>query len=208
MPAERLRCSLIEDFLAALQKCLEEAPSAVLESAMFDTFKYTTTGSCFCHPRTLGFLAKAAWSLPTTAAVEIDVHLNSGDGIRFNPDVVLRDGDGVALLAIDFESPNSGDPRVIEKDVGAYLRWIDTQVAPVPYLIITSLPSKQRSRSEWTVRYYRNADHSKSEVRENPLKYWCSYWRDHLDPRWKDHPVEFANFDGTRLHASTELLMK
>ena len=115
MSAKRASCGLIQDFLRALQTCLDQAPPSVLEAAMFDTFKYVATRRCFCHPRTMGFLAKAAWSLPYTAAVEIDVHFNSGNGIRFNPDVVLRDGDGVVRLAVDFESPNSVDPRVIEK---------------------------------------------------------------------------------------------
>ncbi len=206
MSAKRASCGLIQDFLRALQTCLDQAPPSVLEAAMFDTFKYVATRRCFCHPRTMGFLAKAAWSLPYTAAVEIDVHFNSGNGIRFNPDVVLRDGDGVVRLAVDFESPNSVDPRVIEKDVGAYLRWVGTLAAPMEYLIITSLPSSPRSRSEWTVRYYRDADHPKTEVRDNALRYWYSYWRNRLDPRWTNYPVEFANFDGTKLHMSTALL--
>ncbi|MFZ0887369.1 MAG: hypothetical protein WA005_02855 [Candidatus Binataceae bacterium] len=199
--------SLTDDFLKRLREMITAVPPALLEPAMFDSFRYTTTGNNLCHSRTLGFLAKAAWLMPATAAVEIDVPLNLGTGIKFKPDIVVRDRKATERLIIDFEGPNNCDARIVDKDVGHYIRWVKERSDRVEYLIITSLPSRKRSASQWEVRHYRNVDHPKDLIRQNPLAYWYGYYRDKLNPEWRQFPIQFANFDGSKLEICTRMLL-
>ena len=45
--------------------------------------------------------------LSEVGAVDVDVHLNAGSGVKFQPDLVARDKDKIYTLIVDFESPNS-----------------------------------------------------------------------------------------------------
>ena len=165
---------------------------------MFDGFSYTRTGNNLCHARTLGLLAKAAWSLDATAAVEIDVRLNRGRGVKFQPDILIRGHQDEILAAVDFESPNSSDARVPYKDVTAYLRWATTSAQSFEYLIITSLPDRPTSTLE--LRYASagkwNENHVRAKIQRNPFRYWYRHYKNNIDPRWRNYPLTFANFDG------------
>src|SRR5438876_797949 len=123
--------SIVDEFIAGLREVI--ASSALATPTLFDSFKYTTTGNNLCHSRALGWMAKAAWKLPFAAAVEIDVRFNLGGGVKFQPDLAVRNHEDVVQLVVDFESPNSSDARIPTKDVAPYLAWAAKK--PVEYLI-------------------------------------------------------------------------
>jgi hypothetical protein len=165
--------------------------------------------------------------LPGVAAVDVDVRLNDCRNVKFQPDTMALDNDGHCLLAVDFESPNSSDARIPEKDVEPYLRWSNQQPSRVPYLIITSLPkhvppprprlgvgrSLRRgfSKKQWELRYTSpggcNEAHlqHKDEIESNPCAYWYRFYREKLEDLTKEYdnlsrsPIFFANLDGTTL---------
>jgi hypothetical protein len=186
--------------IGAMKGVLEVCP--LVDRALFSSFEYTRTGNNLCHPRALGLIAKATWSLADVAVVEIDVRLNRGGGIKFQPDIVARNARNEIILAVDFESPNSSDARVPIKDVSAYLAWVDAG-EPCDYLIITSLPDGPTS--DWEIRYtargHYNEGHDGARIRKNPFRYWYGHYKRHLDPRWRKHPIHFANFNGRDLKA-------
>ncbi|MGH7813993.1 MAG: hypothetical protein ACREQI_08330 [Candidatus Binataceae bacterium] len=190
---------LIEDFIEAV----EVATQGVLPEGFFDTYDYVQAENDknFCHPRTLGFLAKAAWSLPATRAVEIDRRFNLGNSVKFQPDLVVRDQEEKVAMIVDFESPNSSDERIVTKDVGNYMKWITacSPPKPVEYLIITALPDKSSPR--WKALY--DPKERKTDIRQNPFRYWYQFYREKLDRRWRDFPIRFANFNGNKLSDST-----
>lgn len=185
----RNHLELAPDFVAAVEVAIAGVPRG-----FFDSFRYNETGNNLCHPRTLGYLAKAAWTLPATAAVEIDVRFNLGTKVKFQPDLAIRDRQENLLLLVDFESPNSSDARIIRKDVEHYLSWTFASSTPKPveYLIITSLPDK--SAPEWQVRHYHRE--RRAEIRRNPFRYWYRFYLESLNSRWAEFPIGFANFHG------------
>jgi len=168
-------------------------------------FRYTTTGNNLCHPRTLGFMARAAWTMPDVAFVEIDLRLNNGRGVKFQPDLAMRHRDGRLSLLVDFESPNSSDARIPTKDVSAYLAWCRVDPSDTPeYLVVTSLPD--RPTDGWELRYaspgYYNEGHRAEDVCRNPRTYWYSHYARVLQKEhsgWNSFPITFANFDGRGL---------
>lgn len=183
----------------AVQKAILDCP--LVSEQTWGTFVHTTTGNNVCHPRTMGLLAKAAWSLPNVAVVEIDVRINLGSGIKFQPDLLLRSVEA-ELLAVDFESPNSSDARIPIKDIAAYLNWAQARNGPpVEYLIITSLPDGPAPNWQlrWAARGQYNHGHSPLDVRLNPSAYWYARYTAALNsnhPDWRKYPIAFANIDG------------
>src|SRR5262249_4001079 len=119
---------------------------------LYATWDYVSGENRVCHQRTTALLAHAAWMLPMAPAVEQENCFVIGyephpekpgrqKAVKWHPDMVLRDGDGKILLLVDFESPNSSDFRVIERDIQLwYLNWIAYGFDVTEYLIITSLP--------------------------------------------------------------------
>lgn len=188
---------LTKKFISALSGVLAKCP--LTDPTFFNGFSYTRTGNNLCHPRALGLIAKAGWSLSEAAAVEIDVRLNLG-GVKFQPDVAIRNRNKDLALAIDFESPNSSDARVPRKDVDAYLAWAEAG-GGCEYVIITTLPD--RPAMDWELRYaspgYLNNGHDRAKIRKNPFRYWYRYYKSQLDPRWRDYPIRFANLNGKKL---------
>jgi len=116
------------DFVRAIEPLLERG----LPDRFFDSFEYNETGNNLCHPRTVGLLDKAAWSLPADTAVEIDVHLNVGGGVKFQPDLTVRDHRDRLFLIVDFENPNSSDARIVQR------MWATTRTGPVPSVLSRS----------------------------------------------------------------------
>lgn len=105
-------------------------------------------------------------------------------------------------MILDFESPNSSDARIIEKDVKPFVRWAE-KAAPVPYLVITCLPN--RPTSNWPLLYcrkeqwYEHHHGQEAEIRKNPFEFWYARYREGLKPAWRELPLHFANFDGAKL---------
>jgi hypothetical protein len=167
----------------------------------YDSFKYTTTGNNLTHPWTIGLLSKILWNLGGITEVGIDVRINRPGGAKVQPDVVAyRKGDPVLL--VDYESPNSSDARVPEKDVTAYLKWVTGEQGRAEYVIITTLPA--HACPEWEVRYTSEGQCNfgfggrRDDIRKNPFEFWYSHYRDTL----RHTPLGalgFVNIDGRRV---------
>ena len=142
MPEARL----VVEFLDALREVVGSIAPDLMPSALFDTFRFTRTGNNYAHPRVWGTAVKAAWDIvPTGGFVEVDTRLNDNRGHKFQPDLLLRDAKGTVLLAVDIESPNSSDARLLPKDVDAYVEW-SRHNDDFPYLVVTMLPRRARCR--------------------------------------------------------------
>ena len=127
----------------------------------------------------MGFIVKAINSLYPDAIIEIEPHLSvNGPGKKktWNPDILVLRNEK-ELFIIDYESPNSSDTRVPEKDVKQYTY----SKLKIPYIIITTLPKKPSP--DWQLRYtskgYWNEKHKgeKDEIRKSPYNYWYKFYR-------------------------------
>ena len=178
------QATLIKTLSDHLRVALEGLPDG-----FSDTFQYTRTGRNLTHPIIWGSLIKASWALPDVDYVGVDYRLNNRDGAKFQPDIVgfsepLGDAP-VPLFAIDYESPNSSDARIPNKDIRAYQVWRQAERATFPYVIVTTLPD--RHAPEWELRYTYgdgcNADYRGciDAVRQNPLRFWLSQYQEALE---------------------------
>lgn len=179
---------------------------AAITPAFFDSFEYTATGQNFCHSRVLGLMVRAAWSVRGVAAVDVDVRLNLGDGVKFQPDLIARDCDDRPLLIADFESPNSSDARIPEKDVKPYLKWSKQAGQSPPYFIVTALPRRPRSwELRWTAASQWNNAHRKNrvEIVGKPFDYWYAWYRREVRATLAGAtaPIRFLNIDAGQLEA-------
>lgn len=143
-------------------------------------------------------------------AVGVDVRLNAGGGVKFQPDVIVWNAQGEIVLAVDFESPNSIDARVPRKDAEPYLRWSDDIVHPFPSIVVTSLPRGPVARTDWEVRWLHpdqvNHDHRERQdaIRASPFDYWYAFYREEVDrlireegaSAWRRRPLYFVNLFG------------
>ena len=177
-------CAQLADVLAVrLQQALQGVPDRFL-----DTFEFTATGQNLTHPIILGALSRLAWDLlPGVRFVGIDVRLNRGGGVKFQPDVVAFDGQLGHLLFLDYESPNSSDARIPRKDIDAYCAWTQLSGEAVPYIIITTLPDCESPR--WELRYTSPGHcneqfrHRERDVCQNPFRFWYAHYRSLLAGR-------------------------
>ena len=165
------------------------------------SFEYTTTGKNLTHPIMLGALCSCVRQLPSVRHVGIDVRLNRRtSGIKFQPDIVAYGDDMLErpLLLVDYESPNSSDLRVIEKDLQAYQRWRGGAQAAPPYIVVTTLPSI--AVPSWELRWIYKDGYNvglrgkQAEVRMSPLKFWQTTWLEHIRPEMLEH-VTVLNID-------------
>lgn len=206
------------------QQFLRELDSSSLVGpSWYNSFEYTRTGRNYCHSRTLGIIARVCLSLAGVASIDIDLHLNEGNGTKFQPDIGVLNASGQYLLLLDFESPNSSDARVPAKDIEAYLKWTRTAGQSSPYIVITSLPHQvnprrplaagkrlgdPNRRKQWELRYTSsrgcNGDHKdyKDEIELYPFRYWYRFYRATIKAMRKDFPeidkahFYFANLNG------------
>lgn len=174
----------------------------IVTPAFYNSFDYTTTGNCLCHPVTLGLLTKASWRLSEATAVSIDERMHSDGGTKFQPDLVVRNRGGQILLIVDFESPNSSDERIPVKDVQAFLDWTGDSCS-TEYLLISSLPNTQSAN--WELRYTSKDQYNQihrgnlKQIRANPFRYWYTRYQEVLPQNWRRFPITFANFNGAVL---------
>jgi hypothetical protein len=208
-------------FIQQLNSELEMCP--LVNERFYNSFDYTRTGQNFCHSRTIGLLAKICWSLPDVVVVDVDVHYNLGRRVRFQPDLAAIGQDGIPLVIVDFESPNSSDARIPDKDIMPYVEWVGIARASPAYLIITSLPhivrpERPRFRRTlgpkvfpaWEIRYtsvgWANEAHwqFQEEIKRSPFNYWYTWYRQEVlrllqvYPTAGGLPIYFVNLDGTR----------
>lgn len=150
-----------------------------LPDGFFDSFYFTKTGNNLTHPWTWGILTHILWDLPGIARVGVDVRLNS-DGVKFQPDLTGYSINDQPVIFLDYESPNSSDARIPEKDVDPYLAWRRHCHSDVPYVIVTTLP--EHASPNWELRYtsagkYNYGFRGKRElIRKNPCQFWYDFY--------------------------------
>lgn len=166
------------ELLRHIQRRMAALPACLLPAEMFSTFDYTVTRNNLTHPRLWGVVLHAASAVRGVATVDVDVRLNRGGGIKFQPDLVLRNPAGAAVLYVDLESPNSSDARIAVKDVDAWVAFHASDASPPPYLILTVLPDAPRTFEQWPLRWTHgrqwNAAHAvhANRIRSSPFRYW------------------------------------
>jgi hypothetical protein len=195
---------IVKEFAQNFQRLLKDC--ALIKDEFYNSFDYTESPQNYTHPRTMGLLVKAGYSLPETEVVDIDCHLKTQKGKQFRPDLVIYDKYENPLLIIDFESPNSSDSRIPEKNVEPYILWNKINSIKVPYIIITSLPKQPKEwKLPWTARGYYNEKYKrdKKKIVHAPHEYWYGFYNKKLrkyQPDLRDLPLYFANLDGKRFH--------
>lgn len=90
-----------------------------LPDEFYRTLAYTRTGQNLTHPVTVGLLATIVAELPGVAVPTIDHRLNGCNGTKFQPDILAVSKELKPILAIDYESLDSSDARVPQKNWGA-----------------------------------------------------------------------------------------
>ncbi|MFA6328946.1 MAG: hypothetical protein WCY41_05870 [Candidatus Micrarchaeia archaeon] len=190
-----------EKFLKGFEKLLKNS----LESDEYwTTFKYTSTGNNYCHALTWGMIVKVLAGVKETKELYINIPLKPGK-ITFRPDTYAVSNDG-SRLAIDFESPNSSDARVVKKDVMQFLDFLAEGGGVKEYIVVTSLPERS---SKWELRYTSaggcNKGHRlhRKEICKNPKKYWFSFYKKELSkikaPKSHLKRILFVNINGKHL---------
>lgn len=190
------------DLLTTLVSGLEKEIAA-FPTRFYSSFEYTTTGQNFTHPFTIGLLAKLLWQLPGVTIVAIDLRLNEGTA-KFQPDLVALESmrPFKPVVFVDYESPNSSDMRIPEKDVDAYTKWSAIYKAVVPYLIITTLPN--RAVPDWELRYTNKGNineafsRRRQDITSNPFAFWYAEYRRVLNSK-ATTGIHFINIDGNRV---------
>lgn len=196
--------TIIQELIAKMQKIV--AVSTEYPAELFTEYRYVLGEDKCCHQKVVSLIKQAAAQIPGVLADQQEKEL--GKAPRWRPDVILRESNSGDVTAIvEYESLNSSDARVLEKDVAGYEAWIGLQRQTIPLLIVTTLPHFHASEyrllytNRKTSQY--NADHAinDSEVRKNPFRYWYAYYRLWLEPHLNTEslPVSLANFSGNQL---------
>jgi hypothetical protein len=178
-----MKCASIADEIANhLEPLIQRLPEG-----FFGSFEFTQTGKNLTHPTTLGALSRVLWGLDGVAHVGVDVRLNLGGGVKFQPDLVAMDAKLNPVVAIDYESPNSSDARIPVKDVDAYLAWHRESGIDLPYVIVTTLPDC--AASAWELRYTAPGFYNVhfrgrgADICRNPFRFWSQYYIDEFAKR-------------------------
>lgn len=179
---------------------LEEAISG-LPRGFFDTFEYTSRGNNLSHPITVGAIATTLARLYPNQYVGVDVRFNDRSGSKFQPDLVVFDDELRPVLLVDYESPNSSDARVPEKDWRAHGEWAERSGCAASYVVITTLPNENAPKWElrWVSGGQCNAKFKgrRAEVRENPFEFWYRHYRS--QSKLMDGKVKMLNIDRGRV---------
>jgi hypothetical protein len=129
---------------------------------------------------------------------------------RFTPDISLwshrRNSKLVGI--VDYESTNSSDSRIIQRNFENYRRYVQTSSnsnIPQFWIIITTLPSKKVSKTNWYSWDLRHKEISGDEylkLLENPFEYWFTKFSEgysQLGDQLEKCPLYVANLDFTDL---------
>ena len=142
--------------------------------------------------------------------VAIEQGLKPKDMRKFTPDISLWKVDGVKKLVgiLDYESTNSSDSRIIRRDFENYRHYIQNPLffnIPEFWVIVTTLPSKKVSKSDWYSWDLRRKRISRDEylkLLENPFQYWLPRYIDKfnkLEEQREKCPLYVANLNASEL---------
>lgn len=200
--------SLTTDFIRLVQKTAAGSPTNIFDE-LYSTWDYVSGEDRICHQRTTAMMAHAAWQLPNSPAVDLErcfrvgfephpVKASREKAIKWHPDLVLTDSMESVILLADFESPNSSDFRVIDRDLQRwYVNWVKQFGTTPEYLIITSLPDAPAPA--WDCRYVAADGYDQKAAQKNPFRYWYGIYKARFKPAWAAYPIVFANFNGKKL---------
>lgn len=190
---------------------LVDKERGVFFAELFMDYKYVS-GANRCHPAIVELIKRAARTLDEVARVsppqrgEQTLHsekLSYGAPLTWKPDVVLWDKADNPLCVVEYESLNSSDERVFEKDISKYERWTKKRreegLPPVPLLIVTTLPNRPFPQYKNFHAYNREHKGVLKEIRLNPCAYWYAVFRQRIGAEIANLPIAFANFDGHQL---------
>jgi hypothetical protein len=192
--------SIVEDFLNAFGN---EIKTSICQKEFYKDYisdiDYRQHNQL--HSRVLGILARAA--IINGFYIDIERGVKPTDKQRkFVPDLVLYKG-GKPLILIEYESSNSSDYRVVDKDLRNYKRTIDkppNDINPSFWLIITTLPitSKKKKWSYWAnnVKGRLDKHEQKKLITVGPKKYYYDRFITEFKTNMiKNHPLYWANLD-------------
>lgn len=160
------------------------------------------------HSIILGALAHAAYDHigEEYDTVAIGRGLKVMDEKRFIPDITLWQGRERLVGVMDYESTNSSDFRIIERNFENYRKYVGSKKDPdnIPnfWVIITTLPSKEVKSSDWYSHYYRKKDKEYGELRKNPLQFWFRQYKEEFEGLVRERekcPLYVANLDFNEL---------
>jgi hypothetical protein len=125
---------------------------------------------------------------------------------RFTPDISLWNHSLTSRLVgvVDYESTNSSDSRIIRRNFENYRQHVQTSShfnIPEFWIIITSLPSKKVSKSDWyswDLRRKRISGDEYLKLLENPFEYWVPKFSEgfsRLREQLEKCPLYVANLD-------------
>ena len=192
-----------EKYADKLSKLLQ-AKITDFPKGFYDTFKYTQTGNNLTHPITWGILAESLLKIHRIERIGIDVRLNLGDNLKFQPDLIGYDSEFKVVVFVDYESPNSSDARIPTKDIDSYTLWSRRSNEIAPYIIITTLPDNLSP--DWELRYtsknkYNEAFHGmKKRIQKNPCQFWYPHYFKEIGKRKiRDGSIAMININGKKV---------
>jgi hypothetical protein len=164
------------------------------------------------HSLIWGALTHSVYStLGTKYVVAINRSLKSESmKKRFTPDISLWNQRPNSKLvgAVDYESTNSSDSRIIRRNIENYRQHVQTSShsnIPEFWIIITSLPSRKVSKSDWyswDLIRKRMSEDEYLKLLENPFEYWFPKFSEgysQLREQLEKCPLYVANLDFTNL---------
>src|SRR5438552_7439616 len=109
---------LLRDFVRCIQQLIE-ADATTYPPALFTDPVYLYGDKRQCHRLVIKLLKTAGSMMPTVASVtgEGARLLRRGSRKGWIPDVVLWSAEGRILCVVEYESVNSSDERIYEKDI-------------------------------------------------------------------------------------------
>ena len=173
----------ITNFVRKFEKQLN---NMCFPEGFFDSFEFSELENGYNHPFTVEVITKVLRGSMGMKWFGLEYR---GFKKYFRPDITVFKRKNKKLfepiLIIDYESPNSSDARVIEKDILKYLKSMELSSPNqyIPYWIITSLPNKPL---DWKLKYtrknYYNFGFSKDEdeIKNNPMDYWYDYYKNEI----------------------------
>jgi hypothetical protein len=133
------------------------------------------------HSIVLTFLLEAALRCRGTefGVVTVERSLKPKDKPLFRPDITLWNIDRAKRIlagVLEYESPNSGDERIWDKNIEYFHNFIQYPQSPLDisngWIIMTTLPDHEVSGSDWKNWYYNKSDPEYAEMIVNPREFW------------------------------------
>lgn len=146
------------------------------------------------HGRVFGAMIRAV-ERPLIPMVEIRWNQS------FKPDLCVADKDNNIIAVIEYESSNSSDERLMDKDINHYKKAILSYVGfeahpnnpnwklPDWWIIVSTLPDCPVRRWPWWPGYHSDTRYApytkdKSNHNRNPLKYYEAGLHSYLEESW------------------------